>query len=214
MIVNYGDEYFQFGEVNRARALATRHVEQIVMARLVHGTDVREVGRQDAGTIIDNVDALVTKESNLFLGLTVADCLPIFFSDELAGVIGLAHAGWRGITSGIVEKTVAKLFSLGAKPETLHVTIGPGIHQDHFVVRDDVIDRFAPWSTAIQKIEQGYHVDLYAIVRQQLLGAHIPNDHITLSDECTFDLPQKYFSYRRDKPSRTETMLAFIGRPA
>ena len=176
------------------------------------GTNVREVGAGEAGAIVPNVDGLITTEPNLFLCLTVADCLPVYFESETAGVVGLAHAGWRGLTAGIIESLIEKFVALGEAATTLSVFVGPGIHQCHFEVRDDVLPVFENYPEEIIPRREKYAIDLYAIVKKKLFSAGVSPASVAVSNECTACLPEKYFSYRRDKPARTEAMLAYIGR--
>ena len=87
-------------------------------------------------------DAIVTRTPGLAIGVTTADCGPILFADHTAGVIGAAHAGWRGALTGIVEATVAAMEQLGADRNRIHAALGPMIRQRNYEVGSDLISRF------------------------------------------------------------------------
>lgn len=203
-------------------------VEMVVSAEIVHGTKVEiipsqkytylprslKVGMSEkggSGTLVPGVDGLVTKEKNLFLSVTVADCLPVFFYDPVTHVIGIAHAGWRGIVDGVIEKTVAALVDYGAQQENLFVSFGPSIQKCHFEIGADILPRFAKFEKWIAKKDGKTSVDLSGIVREQLQDLKIQKEHIEMSSLCTFCEADIFFSYRRNKPQKIEAMVAVIG---
>lgn len=212
MLVAIDDEIFKVGEGHRQQAMAKLGVKKFVVCRLAHGISVRQVHARDDQRVQWGADALVTKDKNIFCGLTVADCLPVFFSDESHGVVGLAHAGWRGIVSGLIPATLKELMACGAKHENIKIEVGAGIHECHFEVKKDVLPRFSLYPRHIKTRYNRHFIDLYGVVQDQLLLGGILQENIRLSDECTFCLPQKYFSYRRDHSNPPEAMLAYIGR--
>lgn len=182
--------------------------KQIAIANLVHGTRVAIIDRRSPYIALQT-DALVTKESDIILTLTGADCFPLFFEEKEAGIIGLAHGGWRGIVGGIVAETQAAITGLGGEPHKIILTIAPGICAKHFEIQEDVLEKFAPYPEHISR-DGGIYVDLKGIIGTQAVAAGIMPQNIVDSGECTFCLPQKYFSYRRDKPKYLEAQLAFI----
>ncbi len=182
--------------------------KQIAIADLVHWTRVAIIDRRSP-YIVPQTDALVTKESDIVLTLTGADCFPLFFEEKGAGIIGLAHGGWRGIVGGIVAETQAAITGLGGEPGKTILTIGPGICAKHFEIQEDVLEKFAAYSEYVSR-DSGIHVDLKGIIRAQAVAAGITPQNVIDSGECTFCLPKKYFSYRRDKPEYLEAQLAFI----
>jgi len=86
-------------------------------------------------------DALVTQTPGLAIGVLTADCGPVLFADPDAGVIGAAHAGWRGAFEGVLESTIATMQSLGAKPERIIAVLGPSISQSNYEVGPEFVDR-------------------------------------------------------------------------
>ncbi|KKU06487.1 MAG: hypothetical protein UX10_C0031G0008 [Candidatus Magasanikbacteria bacterium GW2011_GWA2_45_39] len=201
---------------------------KVVSAEIVHGTKVEIIDSQkytdkqrplfigissfdrDEQMIL-GIDGLATKEKNVFLSVTIADCLPVFFYDPVAEVIGIAHAGWRGIVDGVIEKTVAALVGCGASQKNLFVSFGPSIQKCHFEIGMDILPRFAGFEKYVIKKDGRILVDLSAIVKEQLRSLGILEKHIETSSVCTFCEPDLFFSYRRDKPQKIEAMVAVIG---
>jgi YfiH family protein len=204
---------------NRNAFIARHNIQKgrLVSAALVHGGAVHfaTTQTQEGGTMIPATDALFAHERNLFLSITTADCLPVFFFDPITKTFGLAHAGWRGLVAGIIPNTIrAMTRESGVRPENLLVGIGPGIGACHFEVQDDVAKQFAIFPDAVVRRGDGagaLFIDLKAVAREQLLAAEIKATHLEISNECTYDLKDKYFSWRRDKPAAKETMMAVIG---
>jgi YfiH family protein len=121
---------------NRARAAAWLGfgAEALVGLFQVHSAEV--VVLEEPWGVGDRprADAVVTRRRGLVLGIVTADCAPILFADATAGVIGAAHAGWRGALAGIVEATVAAMERLGARRERIAAAIGPAIRQPSYEV--------------------------------------------------------------------------------
>jgi YfiH family protein len=183
---------------------------KIVAAGLVHGTGVGFVDA-DTPAYLPETDALVTAEQDMLLTLTGADCFPLFFRDEEAGVVGLAHAGWRGIAAGIVEATVEALVRLGAEPGRIRLRMGPGICRKCFEVGEEVARVFLDIPGAVVWEEGVIRIDLPAVIRYRAARAGILLGWISGPEACTSCLPERYFSYRRDQPDVLETQVAFIG---
>jgi YfiH family protein len=182
--------------------------KQIAVADLVHGTRVVSVDQRSPYLILET-DCLVTKQSDIVLALTGADCFPLFFENKSAGVIGLAHGGWRGIVADIIPTTLTALTALGGNPNDTVLTIGPGICTEHFEIKTDILEQFAAYPEQIFQTDR-IRVDLRGIIKKQAEAAGIAPHNIRDSGECTFCLPEKYFSYRRDKPEVLETQIAYI----
>jgi len=133
-----GDEPKAVAE-NRTRAARRLGVDpaRLVTAYQVHGADCVEVtepwNREDA----PHADAMVTRVPGITLGILTADCAPVLFADEAAGVIGVAHAGWRSAVGGVLEATTARLVSLGAKAGNITAVVGPRIGRRSYEVGSD-----------------------------------------------------------------------------
>jgi len=85
-------------------------------------------------------DALVTSDNSLILGITTADCLPIIFYDPENQVIGIAHAGWKGLVKGVIQNTVKKMISLGAQKKSMKSIIGPCIRVKSYEVNEEFVN--------------------------------------------------------------------------
>ncbi len=125
---------------NRARAARALGAEPASMLGLtqVHGAWVVTVETPWALGAGPAADAMVTRRAGVALCIVTADCAPVLFADAKAGVIGAAHAGWRGALSGVLEATVAAMVALGAAPARIHAAIGPCIAQRSYEVGADL----------------------------------------------------------------------------
>ena len=189
---------------------------QTIRAQLAHGATVKKVNKIPSNDFVSECDALVTNRPNIFLYILSADCFPVFFYDLKVGVIGIAHAGWRGVIKNIVPKTVSSLEkSYGINLGNLKVVIGPGIRKCHFEIKEDVLPNFSKCPQFIVRSKNKIFVDLAGIIKGQLYKAGIRPKNITDKNKCTFHLKQDYFSYRRDhnepNPRGLGNMLSVIG---
>lgn len=145
-------------------------------------------------------DALVTDRPGLALGVLSADCGPVLYADAQAGVIGAAHAGWKGALSGILESTIAAMEELGARRERIVAVLGPSIGPDNYEVGPEFVARFTAADPANEtyfrpSAKPGhalFDLNLYTIDRLARAGvAAGTTGHCTYADEAGF------FSYRR-----------------
>lgn len=170
----------------------------VVALQMVHGNKIAVVDNSARGQCLAGYDALITDQSGIILTITVADCLPLYFYDPRKKVIALAHAGWRGVLSQISRDVVATLEShFHSNLADLETFIGPHIQACHFAVKDEVASQFSAYPEFIIQRDQTF-INLAGIVRSQLLTAGLTAANITISAECTYDYPDKYFSYRRE----------------
>lgn len=146
-------------------------------------------------------DAMVTREKNIALGILTADCAPVLFADIDAGVIGAAHAGWKGALGGVTESTVAAMESLGAKRDRIAAAIGPCISQANYEVGPEFRDRFAEVDSRNIRFfvpsDRKYHFqfDLEGYVAERLATAEIGS--IERLSTCTYASEADCFSFRR-----------------
>lgn len=130
---------------NRAAAAEALGVAATALTTVyqVHSPDVVRVEAPWApGPDAPRADAMVTDRPGVALGILTADCVPVLFADSEAGVIGAAHAGWKGAFSGVLEATVAAMADLGARADRIAAAVGPCIRQESYEVGDDFRDRF------------------------------------------------------------------------
>jgi YfiH family protein len=169
-------------------------VSQLVMPAIEHGGHVARVHDTDAGkgamTTADRIpssDGLVTKSTSAILGVTVADCVPIFITDTSSGAFGVLHAGWRGLVAGILESAEGMMSKVWvANPLELVVSVGPCIRSCCFAVGEDVAQIFFAMdpASAVQRDGQWY-VDLPGFIRRWCLSLGMLERHLEDSGICT-----------------------------
>jgi YfiH family protein len=145
-------------------------------------------------------DAMVTKTPGLLLGILTADCTPILFADAKNGVVGAAHAGWKGAHANIMCETVKAMESLGARRENIHAAIGPCIHQPSYEVDATFRQTFLALADANEAFflagkEGRWQFDLPGYVAHLLKAEGIAGVHNLGHD--TYTREAEYFSYRR-----------------
>jgi len=190
--------------------------QSVFAGELVFGSRVATIEAAPTGKrthVVRGVDALVTNQQEVFLAVTVADCFPVFFADHKAQVVGVAHASWRGIVSGIVPNTLRAMRRRGANTKDMHVSIGPGICPRHFEIQEDVLSYFLEWESHIVRRRKKIFVDLPGIMTEQLTGAGVSTRHITQRRVCTYTGRKLLFSARRyaHEGGRDGRMIALIG---
>lgn len=213
MILRYPQLYIQNLE-NRKKFFKKLDIEldQLVCANLVHGKNVAVISEKDSGENIAETDGLVINQKNLFLTATFADCLPIFFYDEVKNAIGLAHAGWRGVLINIAGEMIDKMVdAYNSKPEDIRIIIGPHLQKCHFEVKNDVVLQFEKYKEFVINKNNQKFIDLLSIVKKQLGEKGVRLKMIETSKVCTYEAEKKYFSFRRDKPRKVEAVVAYIG---
>lgn len=184
---------------------------EVVAPTLTHGSNIQVVGRSKRGKMIPRADSLLSQDRGVYLMITVADCLPILIYDPVLKIIGLVHAGWRGIIDQIVIKTIEKFKYLGSKSENLIIGIGPGICQRHFVVKNDVCSlflNFYPSATFVRN-NDGY-VNLKQAVKIDLKRMGIISDNIEMTNLCPVCDNGIYGSYRKEG-AKAPAAAAIIG---
>ena len=186
------------GAVERNRALAARAVGErpIVTMRQVHSARTVVVR---GPTAPEEADGLVTDRPGLALGVLTADCAPVLLADAEAGVVGAAHAGWRGALGGVVEATVAAMETLGARPGRITAAVGPCIGPDAYEVGGEFERRFleedATAAPFFDHRGERPHLDLPAYVLARLTRAGV--EDASWLGRCTYAEPERFFSYRR-----------------
>jgi hypothetical protein len=207
-----GAHQFGFGgpgdpaEVRALRAAAAEAIlpgGKLAAPHQVHSPDVVTVSAawDDAAEGRPVADAVVTATPGIVLGIVTADCGPILFADPAAGVIGAAHAGWRGAVDGVLENTIAAMEALGAHRANIAAVLGPTIAQASYEVDAAFRDRFAAdadgfFATAPNREGVArWHFDLPGFILARLAGADLSKIADTGRD--TFSHLARYHSYRR-----------------
>ncbi len=186
--------------INRARVASAMGVtpERLLGVHQVHSATALPV--EGPFTNKPRADALVTKTPGLALSVLSADCQPVLFSDSEAGVIGAAHAGWRGTLDGILQATVDAMVALGATREKITAVIGPSISQRAYEVGPEFMDSFMDEGPEyaryfINGTGDRMLFDLPGFGLNRLRAAGV--GHAEWTRHCTFSDPQRFYSYRR-----------------
>lgn len=171
--------------------------QAIVIPRQTHSSDVAVVTSVPAA-LTDGTDALVTRLRRVAVGVNTADCVPVVMADTSHGVIGVAHAGWRGAAAGIAGLTLAAMERLGAVPADVAVAFGPSICTECFEVGMEVARRFAGECVATRGSWPRPHVDLHRAIALDLIGRGVHPGHIAPfnTDLCTRCHPSLFHSAR------------------
>lgn len=205
-----GDEPASVAQNRRllSEALGLSGPERLVMPHQVHGTAVRHV---DAGflalpadrqaALLEGVDALMTREAEVCIGVSTADCIPVLVYDPVQRAACAIHAGWRGTVARIAVAAVREMAqAFGSRPADLKAVIGPGISLRNFEVGQEVYDQFAQAGfdmAAVACRRQKWHIDLPLCNRMQLEACGVGGANILSCGICTYDSVSDYFSARR-----------------
>ncbi len=180
--------------------------KQIVDIVVAHGDQILTATGKDGEKFFEGFDAVVTKNRNITLGMTVADCLPIAIFDPVKNYIALVHAGWKSLEKNVIGKTIEKLSTENSK---LEVYIGPHICQKHYEVKSDVSDKFAKYRKAVLKAGTRQFLDLGKVAETQLIQSGVKKKNINADPRCTFE-DGALFSFRRgDFHDRNLYLLTF-----
>ncbi len=194
---NLGDHVGDYPQaVVHNRALLRRELPaEPVWLKQVHGTRCVDAALAAPGT---EADASFTRERGVVCAVMVADCLPVLLCDDAATVVGVAHAGWRGLAAGVVEATVAAMALPG---ERLMAWLGPAIGPQAFEVGNEVRECFLAVDAAaadafVAAPGDKWLCDIALLARQRLSALGIRR--IASADSCTVGDSSRFFSYRRD----------------
>ena len=191
--------------------------QQAVANRYEHGSNVVIVGPDEAGMGVVKpelpvfCDGLVTTQEGLPLVTYHADCVPLFFYDPKRRAAAICHAGWKGVSLHIINRTVDMMCSLGCSRDDILTAVGPCISAKHYEVKSDVYEayeqEFGPH--VLQRREGKVYLDLQQACLSDFRASSIPDGNVTLADLCTYDNPRLFYSHRRDR-GETGAMAAVI----
>lgn len=201
-------------EQNRKKFFSSLNIKpaQVVSADLIHGNTITKISKADGGKIIKETDGLITNSKNIFLTVTVADCLPIFFYDPITKAVGIVHAGWQGLYKKIIVSAVRSLCdTFGCSAEHIIASVGPAIGFCHYEIQKDRAEKFSEFSASTVHRDGKIFLNLPFVANQQLQSVGIKQQNIFISDECTYCNNEKFFSFRRDQPDHVQAMIAIIG---
>jgi YfiH family protein len=186
---------------NRKRAVAAvLPGAELVTVHQVHSAEAVYATRAWPQDERPHADALVTDRPGLLLAILTADCAPVLFADADAGVVGAAHAGWRGALAGVTDSTIAAMEKLGARRHRIAAAVGPCIAQLSYEVGEDFRRAFLQQEPGSERFFADSasgrpHFDLPAFVVHRLVAAGIGQVEALHLD--TYAEPDRFFSFRR-----------------
>ena len=206
--------------------------DHIIMPHQVHGVEVRQVAGEFLTMpenirkmVLEGVDAVMTNQKGVCVGVSTADCIPVLLYDEEHHAVAAIHAGWRGTLARIVHKTIQEMkFSYNTAPKKLKAVIGPGISLENFEVGDEVYEQFEQAAFPMKEIAEQrpnaafsadaadrerlaaegnvvqpmkWHINLPLCNKQILMHCGVPEENIQDCGICTFAHSDEYFSARK-----------------
>jgi len=208
LIAGFTSRYFPYTSANDRSEFAKIlkiDYRNIVIPKQVHSNTVTICTK--AGKV-DNSDGIITTDKEFILSIQVADCIPIFLFDKQRNIIGLVHAGWRGVHSGIIENSITQMKELDSKSTDIKVLLGPSIRQCCFKIGHEVSKLFNYKFQQNGKKDKT-QLDLQGVVIEKLINMNIQSKNIIDVKECTC-CSDRYHSFRRDG-DKAGRMIAMFG---
>jgi YfiH family protein len=175
-----------------------------VWLQQVHGVTVVNLDERNASL---QADAAFTRKPGVVCAVGAADCMPVLLTDEAGSIVAAAHAGWRGLSAGVIE---AALLAMKVRTDRVLAWLGPAIGPDAYEVGREVRIAFASHGRAFSAPTRPGHwrLDLYAVARERLRRAGV--SQVYGGHFCTYSDPVRFFSYRRDKTKERMAALAWL----
>jgi YfiH family protein len=181
--------------------------ERLAIPNQVHGSDIMRVAEPG---IYEACDGLITNSENVFLTVTVADCVPIFIYDPVGKAVAAVHAGWRGSKTKILKKAIeAMIREFNSEPKNLLAYIGPSAGVCCYEIGHEIAEQFED-VYILRHLGRNPHLDMRAVQLDLLLEMGLPEKHIEVSHYCTVCSPNLFHSYRRLGPN-SGRMMGVIG---
>lgn len=202
------------GFENRTRYLAEHGLrpERTSHAKLIHGAQTLVVTSLDGWRIVDDADGLITASAGYGLAMTAADCLLVYAYDPIQQVIGMAHAGRRGLARGVLTEFLRTWYAaFPTKGSDLVISVSPGICSTHYTVSAEDAKQFVSWPNTCLQADDLVHLELRLVAMAQLTAGGINPSQVSVSPICTFE-NMRYFSYRRDHPPTRQLQVGYLMR--
>jgi YfiH family protein len=214
-----GDDPAAVAENRRRAAEAVLPGATLVGLHQIHSPDVVTVTEPWGDDARPRADALVTDRPGVLLGVLTADCAPVLLADPEAGVVGAAHAGWKGAHLGVIANTIAAMEALGAKRTRIAAAVGPCIRQPSYEVTDEFRAQFAADDARFfaPGAPGRWQFDLPGYVAQALERAGVETIEVLARD--TYAEAQAFYSFRRathrEEPSygRQLSLIGMVRKP-
>lgn len=189
-------------------------VKNIVFVKQTHGAAILHV-RDNNSQILGDGDGLITDKKGIAVGMVTADCLPIILADSKSEIVGVIHAGYRGILGGVIENMIDKLVNKGLNLKTILVGIGPGIGVCCYDVTPARLalfeKKYGKSVDFFQNKKSKIYLDLKKIVETIFQNQGISKEHIQTLPLCTSCDNDQFFSYRKDLPETFGQFATIIG---
>lgn len=196
---------------NRELLKATTNTSKLYLPYQTHGdaicvvdSDFLALDNKEQQAILNGVDAIVTQEKGICIGVTTADCVPILIYDPIKNVLAAVHAGWRGTVARLPEKTILTMIDIyGCSPKNLVIGIGPSISVSYFEIGNEVVEAFIEARFIIDEIAyknektNKYHIDLWLANKLAMQRVGVSPQNFEISNLCTFSQAEDFFSARR-----------------
>ena len=193
---------------NRHRFLDVLDCRESQLAKPVQVHSKRVVYVREPG-IYEDTDALVTDKKGLCLSVKTADCVPLMLCDIKHQIVGLVHAGWRGVVAGIITSTIDMMKEIFASEAAdIIAGIGPAIRKCCYEIGNEVAAKFL--SSEVEERYGRLYLDLTTATKNRLMSNGILTENIDDISLCTSCLEDQFYSHRRDK-GRTGRMMTIIG---
>jgi YfiH family protein len=195
------DDRAAIAENRRRATAAVAPGSTLVTLHQVHSAEAITVAAGFPDDARPHADALVTDRPGLLLGILTADCVPVLFADAEAGVVGAAHAGWKGAIGGITDATIAAMERLGATRDRISAAVGPCIARASYEVDEGFLTRFAEADPENERFFRDgrrpghYQFDIEAYVVARLAAAGLTRIEALGLD--TYANEDRFFSFRR-----------------
>jgi YfiH family protein len=201
--------------INRMRTIEIAGVAPFALGGQVHGAAITRIGRKRAGSgfdgptdVLPRTDALFTSSTGVSLAVATADCTPVVLASAPDGLLAVIHAGWRGVSAGIVSRAVA----LFPEPSRVLAAVGPAAGGCCYEVGDDVafaVSAAAPSGAVTERRGSRTHLDLPRTIIGILRDAGV--ERVEEADTCTIHEGARFFSHRRE-PDGGRQMLVAVRR--
>ena len=202
MGINQGDnpDLVVSNRASAANAMGGYDVKDLVVFRQVHSTSVVTLTERPDRTIAIEADAMVTNRGDILLGILTADCSPVLLADPEAGIVGAAHAGWKGAIGGVLENTIDAMEALGARRARIVAVLGPSISQPNYEVGPEFVERFvaddadnARWFAPAERPGHAmFDLNGYTVERLGRAGVRAG-----ALNRCTYAEEDLFYSFRR-----------------
>lgn len=190
----------------------------LVFPQQKHTANVKVVLKDNLKRIIPDelgIDGLITQEKGIFLGVVTADCLPVLFCDPKNNIVGVVHAGYKGVLAGILEHTLEAFVNLGSEKNTIRIGIGPAIGVCCYTVSQEranlFFEKYPKCKDICQKRKDELFLDLAAIAEYALVQQGLKRRHIEKTDICTKHSRTTFYSKRGDSEEFFGEFASIIG---